>query len=66
MVKGNMYYVALMKSLSISDCTFSQGYNDQILWIQKCIKRKADEKEKRGKLHSYHDSFLLIYVPEFI
>lgn len=60
MAKGNMYYV-MMKSLSISE-----GYKDQILWIQKCIKRKADEKEKRGKLHSYHNSFLLIYVPEFI
>ncbi|XP_022340668.2 protein timeless homolog [Crassostrea virginica] len=24
-----------------------KGYKDQILWIQKCIKRKADEKEKR-------------------
>lgn len=51
MAKGNMYYV-MMKSLSISE-----GYKDQILWIQKCIKRKADEKEKRGKLHSYHNSF---------
>ena len=60
MAKGNMYYV-MMKSLSISE-----GYKDQILWIQKCIKRKADEKEKRGKIHFYHNSFLLIYVREFI
>lgn len=24
-----------------------KGYKDQILWIQKCIKRKADDKEKK-------------------
>lgn len=27
---------------------FKIGYKDQILWIQKCIKRKADDKEKKG------------------
>lgn len=41
------------------------GYKDQILWIQKCIKRKADDKEKKGKLHwlSYNSG---IFFKNFI
>lgn len=44
------------------------GYKDQILWIQKCIKRKADDKEKKGKLHwlSYNSFLKILFQVEYI